>query len=538
MTILLITALLIVGVTGLMASIIPVQKTAAEDPLNRRYWQVLGLLILFFICGYFIFMFNVFSRQVGSLDLIVAMILAGGGVFVVLVTRVSYITIGDIKKITALERHRSLHDPLTDLPNRTLLLENIDSTINTSDREVCSFALVIIDLDHFKEVNDALGPHYGDYLLQLITPRLCQTVRGSDTVARIGGDEFAILLPGVDREGLIAACRKLKDAFISPFAIEGHSLTINISMGAAVYPENGREGELLMQRAEIAMYSCKTSGQAFVIYSGRHDAFTFDNLMMVNRLREDVKKHKAFEIYYQPKVRSSDHTLVGVEALIRWHMAGNNKVILPGEFIDLAEQGGLICNLSRMVLEYTFAQEAQWQTAGIDLPISVNLSVRDLRNPELVVLVRQLLEQSNLRPENFLFEITERSMIHEKDNTHRIIYELHKLGLSFSIDDFGTGYSSLSLLKQLPVKEIKIDKSFILDMLVDNDDRAIVNSTINLAANLGLQVVAEGVENSSLAEALEESGCDILQGYFICPPLPADEMIAHCLEHGLMLPAA
>ena len=534
----LIAFLVIIGIAGLMASIIPVRKIAASDSLNRRHWQVLGGLIIFFVCGYLVFVVNIFSRPVASLDLVVALILAGGGIFVVMVTRISYLTIGDVKKITALERHRALHDPLTDLPNRSLLLEHIDNAINTADRDSSSFALINLDLDRFKEINDALGPHYGDYLLQLITSRLCRTVRGSDTVARIGGDEFAILLSDVDREGLIETCRKLRHAFERPFTIEGQSITINVSMGASFYPENGRDGELLMQRAEIAMYSCKESGQAFVIYSGRHDAFTFDNLMMVNRLREDMERNKSFEVYYQPKVRISDHTLVGVEALIRWQMSGKNRLLLPGEFIDLAEQSGLICNLSQLVIEKTFSQEAAWQEQGIDLPISINLSARDLRNSELVVLVRQLLEQSDLSPDRFLFEITERSMIQDSDNTHRIIYELHNLGINFSIDDFGTGYSSLSVLKQLPVKEIKIDKSFVLDMLVDNDDAAIVKSTINLAANLGLQVVAEGVESAGLAESLEKSGCEILQGHFLCPPLPADEMIAHCREKSILLPAA
>jgi len=534
----LVALLILSGAAGLIASIIPIRRIADSGLTRRLYWQVLGMLVLFFIAGYFIFMLNALTHPTDNMDIIVSLILAGGGVFVAVVSRVSDLTIGDIRKITALERHRALHDPLTDLPNRNLLLENIDSAIAAADRESRSFAVVILDIDRFKEINDALGPHYGDYLLQLITPRICQTVRGTDTVARIGGDEFAILLPDVDHEGVIEACRKIGDAFRKPFAIEGHSLTINVSMGAAMYPENGREGEVLMQRAEIAMYSCKTSGQNFVIYSGRHDAFTFDNLIMVNRLREDIKKHEALEVFYQPKVRPGDQVLAGVEALVRWRLGGRERMLLPGEFIDLAEQSGLICNLSRIVLEQTFAQEAAWQNEGIDLPVSVNISVRDLRNPELVILVRQLLDQSGLRPENFLFEITERSMIHDSDNIHRVIYELHRLGINFSIDDFGTGYSSLSVLKQLPVQEIKIDKSFVLDMLVDRDDYAIVLSTINLAENLGLRVVAEGVESARIADELTRNGCDMLQGHFICPPLPAGEMIAYCREHGIMLPAA
>ncbi len=534
----LVALLVLSGAAGLIASIVPIKRIADSGLSKRSYWQLLGMLVLFFIAGYFTFLLNALTHPVDNMDIIVSLILSGGGIFVAVVSRVSYLTIGDIRKITALERHRALHDPLTDLPNRNLLLENIDNAIAAADRESRSFAVVILDIDRFKEINDALGPHYGDYLLQLITPRICQTVRGTDTVARIGGDEFAILLPDVDREGVIESCRKIGAAFRKPFAIEGHSLTINVSMGAAMYPENGREGEMLMQRAEIAMYSCKSSGQKFVIYSGRHDAFTFDNLIMVNRLREDIKKHEALEVFYQPKVRPSDQVLAGVEALIRWRFGGREKMMLPGEFIDLAEQSGLICNLSRVVLEQTFAQEAAWQSEGIDLPVSINISVRDLRNPELVILVRQLLEQSGLSPGNFLFEITERSMIHDSDNIHRVIYELHRLGINFSIDDFGTGYSSLSVLKQLPVREIKIDKSFVLDMLVDRDDYAIVMSTINLAENLGLRVVAEGVESARIAEELTRNGCDMLQGHFICPPLPAGEMIAYCREHGIMLPAA
>ena len=530
--------LVLSGAAGLMASVIPIRMIAESDRGRRAYWHTLAVLVILFIAGYFVFLVHAITHETDNVDLIVAMILAGGGGFVALVSRVSYLTIGDIRKITALERHRALHDPLTDLPNRSLLLENIDNAIAAADRDSRSFAVVILDIDRFKEINDALGPHYGDYLLQLITPRICQTVRGTDTVARIGGDEFAILLPDVDREGVLEACRKLAEAFRKPFAIEGHSLTISISMGAAMYPENGREGEVLMQRAEIAMYSCKTSGQSFVVYSGRHDAFTFDNLMLVNSLREDLKKHEAIEIYYQPKVRSSDQVLAGVEALVRWRFGRQKKMMLPGEFIDLAEQSGLICNLSRIVLEQTFAQEAAWQEQGIDLPVSVNISVRDLRNPEMVILVRQLLEQSGLRPGSFLFEITERSMIQDSDNTHRVIYELHRLGINFSIDDFGTGYSSLSVLKQLPVREIKIDKSFVLDMLVDKDDYAIVLSTINLAANLGLEVVAEGVESARIADELTRNGCDLLQGHYICPPLPADEMVAYCRDHRIMLPAA
>ncbi|MBU0484414.1 MAG: EAL domain-containing protein [Proteobacteria bacterium] len=492
-----------------------------ERPVHG--WRILGAFIIFFIASYLLYAFLILTgKDPGSL--VVATILFGGGFFVALVVKMSLRTINSVKHLSALERHRSLHDPLTDLPNRTLLMERLDHAVIDAQNNSQSVSILIIDLDRFKEINDALGHNYGDYLLQLITPRISHAVRGSDTVSRLGGDEFAIVLPAVGAEQAVSVARKILASMEEPFYVEANKLTIDISIGIAIYPEHGIESEALLQHADIAMYTAKRNSEGYKIYNDDQEQFTLDRLTTVSRLRDALKKEH-FVLFYQPKVSINDHTVQGVEALIRWRKPGDDGYVMPDDFIYLAEDSDLITPLSLWVLNQAMKQLAEWNNSGLDLKISVNLSIKNLQDIKFPEQVANLLTKWGVKAEDIILEITENSMVIKHGRTHKVIDQLHNMKFNISIDDFGTGYSSLAYLKQFPATEIKIDKSFVLNMLADENDAVIVKSTLELAHNLGLNVVAEGVANNRIKEKLIGMGCEIMQGHHICPPLPPLEMM-------------
>ncbi|MDH5298619.1 MAG: EAL domain-containing protein [Desulfobulbaceae bacterium] len=482
--------LVLAGTALLISSLYPVRTICRNDDEHRAGWHTLFCLIHFFVVGYATYCFFLFRTTISLGDFVVALILFAGSIFVVIVVRMSGATIANVKRIAALERHNALHDDLTDLPNRTLLHEQIKQAILHAKRDFEPLAILVMDLDRFKEINDALGHHYGDFLLQKVAVRLQTVIRESDSLARLGGDEFAVVLPSVDVDQARIIANKIAQAIQMPFMIEGHSLTIGISIGIALYPTHGQESETLLQHADVAMYAAKSTESHAAIYDAAQDQYTLNRLMLLADLRETIRKEQ-LTLHYQPKIVLKNNRICGVEALVRWRHH-DLDFIPPDHFIPLAEQGGLIRPLTLYVLECAVRQRAAWRDQGIDLTISVNLSIKDLQDLTLPLHVKKLLARWQLEPSDLMLEITESSMMLQPDRTFEVISNLHALGVQLSIDDFGTGYSSLSYLKQLPAEEIKIDKSFVINMIKDENDEVIVRATIDLAKNLGLKVIAEG----------------------------------------------
>ena len=419
--------------------------------------------------------------------------------------------------------HMAFTDPLTQLPNRTLFHDRLQQTIAAARRDNKPFSLFIMDLDRFKDINDTLGHHIGDALLQQVAQRLRTKLRESDTVARMGGDEFAVLLPTVNAKHADMAARMLLQALRTPFMIEDQSLDIGTSIGITLYPDHGIDANVLIQRADVAMYAAKSAGCGHAFYDSRMDQHHPKRLALMGELRQAVEQEQ-FVLYYQPKVSLATNRVVGVEALARWRHP-NGSLVLPDTFIPLLEQTGLIRNLTGWVMDEAMGAARELQNRGLSVPIAVNLSARDLQDPHLAEDFAEQLAVHNAPAGWLELEITESAVMVDAAAALDVLHRLSAMGLKLSIDDFGTGYSSLAYLKKLPVQAVKIDKTFVMGMVKDDNDRAIVNTGIDLAHNLGLQVVAEGVDEDQVLQQLRGRGCDLAQGHYISRPLLFEELI-------------
>jgi len=514
------------GVILLLFSLLPTRSICDDQNKNIQAagWKALFLLILLFILGYILFSFSIINTQDNSITFIVALILFGGSVFVFLVTKMSLLSIQDLNRIAALERYHALHDGLTNLPNRTLLYERVNQAITVSKRTNSSLVILVMDLNQFKEVNDTLGHHCGDCLLQQVAPRLKSVVRESDTVARLGGDEFSIILHNTDREGAIIICDKILNIFDKSFSIEGHVLKAAMSIGIAKYPEDGEDCEMLMQRADVAMYVAKKDASGYAVYDAARDQYSVNRLNIISALHEAIKNGE-IELHYQPIIRTKNKRLWGFEVLCRWTHPQFGEII-PTEFIAFAEQSSLIKELTLHMLDTSFMQFEIWNKINQDFRLSVNLSVKDIQDADFPDKIKQLLQKYSVNPKKINLEITESTMMSDSKRAYAVMTELNNIGLNISIDDFGTGFSSLSYLKQLPTQSLKIDRTFVSNMLEDDNDAVIVRSTIDLAHNMGRSVIAEGVENKDTFEILEILGCDFVQGFYLCPPIPVEKVTA------------
>ena len=433
-----------------------------------------------------------------------------------------------VESETAALEHQALHDPLTDLPNRKLLNNRLQQEIMRSERNNKPLVLIMSDLNHFKEINDTLGHHVGDIVLQQASIRLFRTFRKTDSVARLGGDEFGILLPETSLEQAKKISQKAVEAFEIPFVIEGNSLSLGISMGLAESPMHGDDVNILVQRADVAMYVAKRNNLGFSVYDPNQDTHSIGRLALMGELRSAIES-QSLEIAYQPKVDVRSKELVGAEALLRWNHP-HRGYIDPDEFIPLAEQTGLIRLITSWVLDQAVKQCMEWRKIWPDFKMSVNLSVHNLHDVGLLNQVRSLIQDRKMPPSCLTLEITEGDIMTDPIRAKEILEAFNMMGITLSIDDFGTGYSSLSYLKQLPVDELKIDKSFVMEMTEDENDAVIVKATIDLAHNLGLKTVAEGVVDQKTWRYLEFLNCDIAQGYFIAKPLFAEDFTHQMLS--------
>ncbi len=418
----------------------------------------------------------------------------------------------------------ALHDPVTELPNRILFHDRAQQAIAGSDVTGPGVAVLLLDLNRFKEVNDTLGHHNGDLLLAQVGRRLEQALPQSDAVvARLGGDEFAVLLPRLDRESAaLAAAYRIAETLRTPFVVAGLKVDVEASFGIALHPDHGEDPEELLQRADVAMYVAKRRHTGAEVYAPQSDEYSPDRLVLVSELREAIDT-SGLVLHYQPKVDLRLGRVVAVEALVRWQHP-RRGLLPPIEFVSLAEHTGLIGPLTRFVVARAIRDSTTWLEQGVDIRVAVNLSPRNLHDPTLPAHVAGLLADAGRGPECLEFEVTESTVMADAVLACAVMDRLSAMGTGIAIDDFGTGFSSLSHLRQLPVDLIKVDKSFVLNMDRSEDDAVIVRSTIALGHSLGLEVVAEGVETEESLQSLRALECDFAQGFHVCRPLPADEI--------------
>ena len=416
------------------------------------------------------------------------------------------------------------YDPLTGLPNRALLAERSTQAIEVARQEQTPISVIFLDLDHFKHVNDSLGHRVGDALLVQIAKRLRSVVREKDTVCRLGGDEFILLLPGANAKGAARVAGKLLEASRQPYQIDHHELTMAPSMGIAVYPDDGTDFDSLSQSADVAMYRAKQGGRnTFRFFTPEMQSHSVRALQLENALRRALEREQ-FSLHYQPQVCIATQQVLGVEALLRWEHP-ELGMVSPAEFIPIAEDCGQILPIGEWVLRTALAQLKSWHTQGLTLPtMSVNLSAVQFRQPRLPELISRILADACLSPGSLELELTEGVAMDDPRMAIDTMDQLHALGVQLSIDDFGTGYSSLSQLKRFPIGKLKIDQSFVRDLDEDANDRAIVSAIIRMAQALGMQTIAEGVETRGQFDFLRDQGCDQAQGFYCGRPQAADQL--------------
>jgi diguanylate cyclase (GGDEF)-like protein len=416
----------------------------------------------------------------------------------------------------------AFRDALTGLANRTLFNDRLGQAVGTAVRTGHAMSVLLIDLDRFKEVNDVLGHPVGDALLVQVAGRLTRELRRTtDTVARIGGDEFAVLLPAQGREGATTIARQLLAALDAPVTIEGQTVDVSGSIGIATFPEDGGNPTELMAHADSAMYVAKQTSSGYAAFHARMVRTGEHGLSLLSDLRRAVDEDQ-FWLAYQPKISLADGRCASAEVLLRW-IHPTRGFVPPDQFIPFAEQTGCIKSITRWVLARALRQLALWRAQGIDLSLNINVSTRDLVQQDLPAVVQHHLQAEGVAARHVCLEVTESAIMEDPAHALATLQALHEMGVRLSIDDFGTGYSSLAYLKKLPVDELKIDRSFVMNLDGDANDLNIVRSTIDLAHHMGLQVVAEGVETDTVAARLRALGCDQAQGYLFSRPLPADE---------------
>ena len=421
-------------------------------------------------------------------------------------------------------QHQAMFDNLTNLPNRVLFADRLQQTLLIARREKRAFGLFAMDLDRFKEINDTLGHHVGDKVLQHVAACARSCLRESDTVARMGGDEFAILLATIsDLDGAVAVAKKILAALGEPFDLAGRTLEIGASIGVVLFPKHGEDTDVLMRQADAAMYIAKQTQSGFRVYSEDMGHGADDRMALQSELRQAIVNNELI-LHYQPKIDFSAGQVSGVEALVRWQHP-KHGMMSPDKFIPLAEQCGLIKPLTKWVLKTALRQCEEWYRSGVHLSMAVNVSAISIQDPEFPDQMEKMLEDFDVPAGQLEIEITETAVMSEPVRAVECIRRLSALGFQVAIDDFGTGYSSMAYLKELLVAKIKIDKSFVKDMAVNHNDAVIVRSTVELGHNLGLKVVAEGVEDQMSWDKLKGLGCDSAQGYYMSRPLPTKDFM-------------
>jgi diguanylate cyclase (GGDEF)-like protein len=417
--------------------------------------------------------------------------------------------------------HMAHHDALTGLPNRVLLRDRIQQAIAQAHRNGMQIAVLFIDLDRFKTINDSLGHQLGDRLLQSVASRILVCVREGDTVSRVGGDEFVIVIPAIESSSdASSVASKILEVLGNAFHLHGNDLHVAASIGTSMYPGDGSDAETLMRNADTAMYHAKDSGRGnFQFFTQHMNVAAQQRLSLENALRRSIEERE-FELHYQPIFDLGDRSIVGCEALLRWNRPGG-ATVQPSEFIATAEESGLIVPIGEWVLREALKQARSWQSPGRPVRIAINVSARQLARSTFVERLRRLIHEFGMDPGLIELEVTESVIIEGAGEARAALDQIAELGVGLAIDDFGTGYSGLAYLKRLPIDTVKIDQSFVRDLTIDPDDAAIVTAIVAMARGLGIGVVAEGVETEEQLAELQRLGCLRAQGYLLARPMSA-----------------
>lgn len=512
-----------IGAFLLITALFPTKSLCDQKHHSTNAWRMLGALIILFLVIYGAYGVYLLKSGTEFFDLLVAILMFCGGIFVFSVIKLAQVSINKLYVMADKERHRSMHDELTGLPNQNYFNDKINATIARASSIKKTFVVILIDINRFKEVNSSLGHFYGDFLLQEISNRIRESIRNSDTLARWGGDKFAILLPDTNLKRAVAISNFITENINRPFQIEDNSISIETSHGIATFPEHGEHMDKLMQSAHIAMYEAQKNHVSYSIFDQKRHSSPFKKMILASELRDSMN-NGGLLLFFQPQISVINGKISGVEALIRWQHP-EKGLITPDHFIDVIEQTDLSRTLAIWVLDRALKHHKEWHKLGLDINVSVNLSIKNLHDYEFPAEVKKLIDKWQANPNRLTLEITESGLMVDPGRVTKVVSELKRSGINLSIDDFGTGYSSLAYLRKFPAREIKIDKSFVMDMLSNEDSAIIVKSTIDLAHNIGRLVVAEGVENHDTYVMLKRFGCDFLQGFFFSKALSADEFL-------------
>jgi diguanylate cyclase (GGDEF)-like protein len=445
--------------------------------------------------------------------------------FVIVIPSMIFLMLQDTKKMATF-------DPLTGLPNRSLFRVRLEQVIKGCGRNGKKAALLYMDLDGFKEVNDTLGHDVGDQLLKNVAERMRNSVKEKDIIARLGGDEFAIILDDIrDQEAPVIVAQKIGKKFDEPYQLDGRLVNVGISIGIAICPDHTSDINDLISFSDAAMYSAKKQKSGYALYSDKGIKSEKENMRLITDLRSAMKEGR-LGIVYQPKQNLQTGEIDSVEALVRWEHSELGS-IPPARFISLAEDSSLINELSEWVFETALRDCSNWEDRGCSLGVSINVSARNLQNEKLIVMLLSVIEGNKLKPNRVTLEITEASSMTDSDIAIKNLVGLSMMGVNISIDDFGTGHASMIFVQKLPVREIKIDREFVYNMLNNGRDKKIVQSLIHLAHDIGCNVVAEGVENYLAMEKLKEMGCDLAQGFSIAQPMQSDKLLGWITQYNL-----
>ncbi|MFK8067701.1 MAG: putative bifunctional diguanylate cyclase/phosphodiesterase [Gammaproteobacteria bacterium] len=509
------------GVIIMCCSLLPAVKICQRS--EYKGWKLLLGLIILFIAGYLSYMQMLSAREAKTLEMVVAAILLGGSCFVLVMTVASFNSLMAAQEQTRLEHHSARHDSLTGLPNRTRFQELFYAEILVAEKEQSQLALLMIDLDRFKEINDTLGHAIGDEVLRRMAERF-KSNHITKNICRLGGDEFVVSIQNCSAEEAEKYAHELSDLVNDPFNIDDNLLLIGMSVGIAMYPKDGHDEHALLKCADIAMYEAKKKNVGHILYDEIHNRFSLSRLTMISRLKESLANEE-LQVVYQPIYEARSNQVKSVETLLRWPQK-DGSFISPVDFIEVAEQHNFITQITRWVIKQALTQMKVWQEYYPELSININLSALDMQDNTLQGYIMNTLRELEIPANKLICEITESAMMKDINHAREFISNMNKEGVRFSIDDYGTGYSSFSLLRELSSQELKIDRSFVIGMENNPDDYSIVKSTIELAHNIDRIVIAEGIENQNTCQMLIDLGCDALQGYYLCRPNNADEIFA------------